>query len=190
MKNIFFILIGLLAFSFQAFAQEEEEELKTVIVNDTTLTQSYTIDALAPAKASFYSAILPGLGQVYNKKYWKLPILYGGMGFSLYNYSFNHTEYKRYRNAYKDVLAGRPLTGELAAFDADRLVRAQRFHQRNRDLSMLITVGIYILQIVDANVDAHLKQFNVNENLSLRPKMQQNEVDYKQSLGLSLSYQF
>ncbi|WP_243389550.1 DUF5683 domain-containing protein [Flavobacterium cyanobacteriorum] len=151
---------------------------------------SYKIDPLAPSKAAFYSAIVPGLGQVYNKKYWKVPIVYGGLGLSLYYYSWNNTEYHRYRDAYKDRLAGRQVSGELANLDNDRLLRGQRFHQRNRDLSMLITIGIYILNIVDANVDAHLMQFNVNENLSLRPQLQQNQIDYKHNMGLTLSYQF
>jgi len=188
-KNIFFILTLILLFSsFSAFAQTDEE-LKTVEI-DSTLIKPYTIDPLRPAKAAFLSALVPGLGQVYNKKYWKVPIVYGAMGFSLYNYSFNNTEYHKYRDAYKDVLAGRPLTGELTGFDADRLVRAQKFHQRNRDLSMLITIGLYALQIVDANVDAHLAQFNVNGNLAIKPQLQQNQIDYKHNLGLTLNYNF
>lgn len=191
MKNLLFISIAFLLISPLKLTAQETDELKTVITKqDSVLLKPYTIDALAPAKAAFYSAIVPGLGQVYNKKYWKVPIVYGGMGLSLYYYSWNNTEYHRYRDAYKDQLAGRPVTGELSELDGERLRRGQRFHQRNRDLSMLITVGIYLLNIVDANVDAHLQQFNVNENLSLRPKLQQNEIDNKYNMGLSLSLQF
>ena len=109
---------------------------------------------------------------------------------SLITPSFNQGKYTEYRNAYKDLLAGKELTGRLEGLDADRLIRAQKFHQRNRDLSMLITAGIYILNIIDANVDAHLKQFNVDENLSLSPDLQQNQIDYKYSIGLNLKYQF
>lgn len=190
MKNIFFIFVAVLLFSsFGAYAQKKEAADAQLKI-DSTLLKPYTINPLAPAKATFLSALVPGLGQVYNKKYWKVPLIYGAMGFSLYNYSFNNTNYHRYRNAYKDLLAGRPLTGDLANFDADRLIRAQKFHQRNRDLSMLLTVGIYMLQMLDANVDAHLMQFNVNENLSLKPDLQQNQVDFKRNLALSLNYQF
>jgi hypothetical protein len=145
---------------------------------------------LAPSKAAFYSAVLPGLGQAYNKDYWKIPIVYGAMGVSLYYYSWNNTKYHEYRDAYKDKLANREVTGELAGLDEERLIAAQRFHQKNRDLSLLITVGFYILNIVEANVSAHLMQFNVNDNLSLRPELQQNQIDYKHNLGLTLSYQF
>lgn len=192
MKNLFHIVIlALLLLAVPAFSQTEAE-VKDVIVTqqDSTLLKNYTIDPLAPSKAAFASAILPGLGQAYNKKYWKIPIVYGGMGLSIYYYSWNHKKYHEYRDAYKDKLAGRPVEGKLAPLDEERLIAGQKFHQRNRDLSMLITVGIYILQIVDANVDAHLMQFNVNENLSLRPQLQQNEIDYKHNMGLSLSYQF
>lgn len=188
MKNLLFIYALLLFTSLNAFAQEEVEGL--VVEKDSTKLQSYTINPLAPTKAAFYSAVVPGLGQVYNKKYWKVPIVYGGLGFSLYYYSWNNKKYHEYRDAYKDRLAGKQVTGQLAPLDNDRLIRAQKFHQRNRDLSMLISVGIYILNIVDANVDAHLMQFNVNENLSLRPQLQQNEIDYKHNMTLSLSYQF
>ncbi|MFL9842806.1 DUF5683 domain-containing protein [Flavobacterium rhizosphaerae] len=190
MKHIFSILIAVLFFSSpKAFAQDEE--LNTVvIVKDSTLLKPYTIDPLAPARAAFYSALVPGMGQIYNKKYWKLPLVYGGLAVSIYSYSFNNNKYHEYRDAYKDLLAGKPLTGKLEGVNADVLIRAQKFHQRNRDLSMLITVGIYILNIVDANVDAHLLQFNVNENLSLRPELQQNSIDYKHNLGLNLCLQF
>lgn len=154
------------------------------------MLKPYTIDPLAPGKAAFYSAVVPGLGQIYNKKYWKLPLVYGGMGVSLYYYSFNNGKYHEYRNAYKNRLAGKPVTGELAGLSNDILIRGQKFHQRNRDLSMLITVGIYILNIVDANVDAHLKQFNVNENLTFKPTLEQNPLDMQYNAGFSINYQF
>lgn len=187
MVRLFYILAFIL-FSGAAFAQEEAEPV--VIVQDSTLLKKYTIDPLAPSRAAFYSAVVPGLGQVYNKKYWKVPLVYGGMALSLYYYIWNNNKYHDYRDAYKTVLAGGTLTGELAGLDSQRLIAAQRFHQRNRDLSLLITVGIYVLNIVDANVDAHLMQFNVNENLSLRPQLQQNQIDYKFNTGVSLNYQF
>ncbi len=181
----------LLLISLPAFAQEDLK-VEQVPRKDSLLLKPYSIDPLAPSKAAFYSAIVPGLGQVYNKKYWKVPLVYGGMGLSLYYYTFNNNKYHEYRNAYKNSLAGRPVTGELAelANDPDRLIRGQRFHQRNRDLSLLITVGIYILNIVDANVDAHLKQFNVNDNLTFEPTLEQNPLDMKYNAGFSINYQF
>lgn len=191
MKNTLLIFLVSCFFATSLATAQEEELKNNLVVNDTAAVINYEeYNPLAPAKAAFYSAVLPGLGQAYNKSYWKIPIIYGGMGASMYFYSFNQTKYHEYRDAYKDLLAGRELTGELAGLDADRLIRAQRFHQRNRDLSLLITVGIYILNIVEANVDAHLTQFNVDENLSLKPQLQQNLIDKRHNFGLTLSYQF
>lgn len=171
---------------------QTEEDVKQVIVSpaDSVLLKPYTIDPLAPSKAAFRSAVLPGLGQAYNKKYWKIPLVYGAMGAGVYFYAWNNTKYHEYRDAYRNRLAGKSVEGRLAGLDEDRLIRAQRFHQKNRDLSLLITVGIYILNIIDANADAHLMQFNVNDNLSLRPQLQQNQIDYKHNMGFSLNYQF
>lgn len=183
--SIFTIL--LLFLSPEIFAQDDKIE---VVKIDSLPVKTYTIDPLAPGKAAFYSAILPGLGQVYNKKYWKVPLVYGGFALSFYYYNFNNNEYHRYRDAYKDKLAGREVTGILAGFDSNRLLRGQRFHQRNRDLSMLCMIGVYALNIIDANVDAHLMQFNVNENLSFTPGLQQNELNYNYMPVVSMSYRF
>jgi hypothetical protein len=151
-----------------------------------------TINPLAPAKAGFYSAILPGLGQAYNKKYWKIPVVYAGLGAGVYFYTWNNKKYNEFRDEYKRRLAGtedsnHPIYGGL---DDSRLLSGQKFHQKNRDLSALITAAIYFLNIVDANVDAHLMQFNVNDNLSLRPDFRQNEIDYKFNTGITFSYNF
>lgn len=184
-----FTLFLFITFSQKGLAQQENVKVEVVEV-DTIDTKPYTIDPLAPSKAAFYSAVLPGLGQVYNKKYWKVPLVYGGIGLSLYYYSFNNTKYHEFRDAYKDRLAGREVTGIYANADNDRLLRGQRFHQRNRDLSMLCAIGAYVLNIIDANVDAHLKQFNVNDNLSFSPGIIQNDINYNYAPALSMSYRF
>ncbi len=151
--------------------------------------QKEQINPLAPSKAAFYSAIVPGLGQAYNKKYWKIPLVYGAMGTSLYFYITNNKKYHSYRDAYKRRLEG--YTDDPYQYlDDSRLIQAQRFYQRNRDLSMLVTIGFYVLNIVDANVDAHLLQFNVNDNLSFQPELYQNDMNNKTNLGLSLNYKF
>jgi hypothetical protein len=151
--------------------------------------QKAQINPLAPSKAAFYSAIVPGLGQAYNKKYWKIPLVYGAMGTSLYFYITNNKKYHKYRDAYKRRLEGYN-DDPFQYLDDSRLIQAQRFYQRNRDLSMLVTIGFYVLNIVDANVDAHLLQFNVNDNLSFQPELYQNDMNNKTHLGLSLNYKF
>ncbi len=85
-------------------------------------------------------------------------------------------------------MAGEP--DDYGYLDTPRLVQAQRFYQRNRDLSLFVAIGFYVLNIVDANVDAHLLQFNVNDNLSFEPDVYQNDINYKTNLGLSLNYKF
>jgi hypothetical protein len=147
------------------------------------------IDPLAPSRAAFYSAILPGLGQVHNKKYWKVPIVYGAMGTSLYFYFDNNKKYNQYRDAYKRRLAGFN-DDQFQYLDDSRLIAAQRFYQRNRDLSLLIAAGFYILNIVDANVDAHLMQFNVSDDLSVVPDVYPNEINQKPNVGLTLNFKF
>ena len=130
--------ILLLTLVVQAGAQTQGE-LSLLRERDTIKPPSIKeIDMLAPSKAAFYSAILPGLGQAYNKKYWKIPIVYGAMGTSIYFYLDNNKKYHRYRDAYKRRLAGFT-DDEFSYLDNGRLIQAQRFYQRNRDLSMLIT---------------------------------------------------
>lgn len=163
------------------------QEISDVIIAKDS-TKLVEIDPLRPTKASFYSALVPGLGQAYNKKYWKIPIVYGAIGSSLYFYLNNNDKYHSYRDAYKQRLLGLP--DQYDYLDDTRLIQAQRFYQRNRDLSLLFCVGFYILNIVDANVDAHLIQFNVSDKLSFAPEVYQNEINYKTNVGLTFNYKF
>jgi hypothetical protein len=151
-------------------------------------------DPLAPARAAFYSAILPGLGQAYNKKYWKIPIAYAGLGVGIYFYISNDQEYDRYRSIYKRRLEGHRddefIVNGVERVTNEGLIRAQRFYARNKEISLLVTAGIYALNIIDANVDAHLAQFNVSEDLSLRPSVNFDEFTGKAGYGLSLNFNF
>ncbi|MDN3594706.1 DUF5683 domain-containing protein [Zunongwangia endophytica] len=146
-------------------------------------------NALAPAKAAFYSAILPGLGQIYNGRIWKVPIVYAAIGIPVYLYIDNNKQYDRYRTAYKQRLAGKE--DEFAGNISDEGLRnAQELYQRNKELSLLFAVGLYALNIIDANVDAHLQQFNVNEDLSFKPNYKLDEFTGKSNYGFSLNYKF
>ena len=186
MNKISFIVLFLFALgNTSVFSQAKTEA--ALIAKDTI--KSNDIDPLTPAKAAFYSAILPGLGQAYNKKYWKIPIVYGAIGVSMYYYIDSNTKYNQYRDAYKRRLEGYT-DDEYSYYDNDRLISAQKFYQRNRDLSALFVVGFYVLNIVDANVDAALIQFNVNENLSVRPDVYMNDVTSKANVGLTFNYNF
>lgn len=182
---IFFLFL----LSQAAFSQDD---LRLIEID----TVESKINPLAPAKAAFFSAILPGLGQAYNKKYWKIPIVYGAIGTGVYSYFWNKERYDGYRDAYKQRLQfGEQSTDQYnnvngVKLTPEKLIAAQKFHQRNKDLSLLITTLLYILNIVDANVDGHLKQFNVNGKLTVRPEIRQSEFLNKQDVGLTLNYQF
>ena len=186
MYKIIFIALSLfIVGNTTVFAQTETE---AVLVAKDTL-KSNNIDPLTPAKAAFYSAVLPGLGQAYNKKYWKIPLVYGAIGTSLYFYIDNNKKYHQYRDAYKRRLEGYT-DDNYTYLDNTRLIAGQKFYQRNRDLSALVTLAFYALNIIDANVDAALLQFNVDENLSVRPIIYPNDVTLKTNVGLTLNYNF
>lgn len=195
LKRIIPVIVLLLVAGFM-YAQEDTllvAPAANVLVEEPLAYEPY--DALAPARAAFYSAVLPGLGQAHNGKYWKIPIAYAGLGVGVYFYLNNDKQYDRYRSIYKRRLAGytddefTTPQGVQRVTD-DGLIRAQRFYQRNKELSLLVIAGIYALNIIDANVDAHLQQFNVSEDLSLKPALNFDEYTGKTGYGLSLNFNF
>jgi len=134
------------------------------------------------------------LGQAYNGSYWKIPIAYGGLATGIYFYLDNDKEYDRFRDAYKNRIAGRPDefdgSGDSPLVATDRLISAQETYQKNKEISLLVTVGIYILNIIDANVEAHLRQFNVDEDLSVQPNLDFDSLTGKTNYGLTLNFSF
>lgn len=194
----FYISFVILLFSCWAgFSQTETDSISTstpnAMVVDSVVRKPLNI--LAPSKAAFYSAVLPGLGQAYNGKYWKIPIVYAALGTGIYIYLDNDKTYKRYRDAYKSRLAGHTddeFYGDQATprVSSDGLVRAQNTLRRNKELALLITIGLYALNIIDANVDAHLLQYNLDENLALKPHFKYNEYENATNLGVTLNFKF
>ena len=155
------------------------------------------INPLAPSRAAFYSALLPGLGQAYNKRYWKIPLVYGAIGTGVYAYSFNNSQYNRYRDAFKSRLAGFTSDefygpGPTPFVSDESLQDAQERFQEDRDLALLITILLYALNIIDANVDAHLKQYNVNEELSIdfHPFLERDPFEQNPYYGMAFQIKF
>lgn len=213
---LLFVFFGL----FFCTAQEEEKEspkdsvqnsadsLKTDLKRrgvrvEAASVEKKRINPLAPSKAAFYSAVLPGLGQIYNKKYWKVPIVYGALGTGIYVYSFNNTEYDRFREAFKRRRAGFTddeffdINGDgnpdgMPDVSESALQDAQERFQRDRDLALLITIVLYALNVIDANVDAHLKQYNVDEDLvfDIKPYIDLNPIDANPNFGLGMVVKF
>ena len=192
-NKLFYIFLFLVANNL--FAQKSDTlsvKQEGLIIKETAVVKE-PYNPLAPAKAAFYSAVIPGLGQAYNKKYWKIPIVYAGIGAGIYFYIRNNKDYDRFRNAYKRRLAGFTDDefwgdGNTPIISNDRLVDAQKTSQKNKDLSIVVAVGFYLLNIIDANVDAHLRQFNVNDDLSFKPNFEINPIDSNANYILTLKY--
>lgn len=191
------IILALLIFctSFNAFSQKDSTSVKEVKVKGKIEVTDDFYNPLSPSKAAFYSAIFPGMGQIYNKKYWKAPIVWGAMGTSIYFYLDNNSEYKRFRRAFKQRESG--LQDEFTQDDGteiisrDGLVNAQKILRQNRDLSLLATIILYTLQIVEASVNAHLIQFNTSDNLSFRPIIIQDRFSLDApTVGMSFKFTF
>lgn len=208
MRHKLVLLFVLLWVGHSSFSQEKEatppatpKALKTqgILLEEGSYTK-VKIDPLSPAKAAFYSAIFPGLGQIYNKRYWKLPIVYGAIGTALLVYSNRNTEYNRARDAFKRRRAGFTdddffdLNGDGIGPDVSdaALQNAQENIQEERDLALIIAIALYALNIIDANVDAHLKQYNVNNDLSLdfKPYLNIDPLTQMPNYGMTLILQF
>jgi hypothetical protein len=185
MKN-YYILVLIFTF-LNGYCQTKKENYLKSFPQDSLVE----IDPLRPAKAAFYSAILPGLGQAYNKKYWKIPIVYGAIGTSVYFYFDNQKKYNYYRDEYKRRLEGFKSDDiYLGNLTNSQLITAQKQFQKNRDLSSLFIVGFYVLNIIEANVDASILQFNVDNRLSIKPNIERQNTLSDSSMGLSLVYSF
>jgi len=136
---------------------------------------------------------LPGLGQIVNKKYWKLPILYGGAGTMMFYIDYNNKKYQQFRNAY---LEQRSLPESLwkdplaINVEQDNLQRGIDFYRRNRDLLMILLAGIYFIQIVDAYVDAQLMDFDISEDLTFRIQPGLMPDGYTTSINYGLKFVF
>lgn len=143
----------------------------------------------SPHKATMYSALIPGMGQVYNKKYWKLPIIYGLTGVFIYAFDFNNDNYNKYKNAYADITSGKIETFE--GYTETQVSRLKDNFQRSRDLNVIVLAGIYLLNVVDATVDAHLFDYDISQDLSINIQPALNKTfDNKNTLGFSCSFSF
>ena len=187
-----FILAIFLLPSIYCFSQKDTTN---VVVKDKKINSNNIYNPLSPSKAAFYSAVFPGGGQTYNKKYWKVPLAWAAVGIPTYFYLDNNSEYKRYRKAYKLRKTG--LVDEFTLEDGTELIsltgleRAQKTLRGNRDLSLLVVIIGYVLQIVEASVNAHLLQFDASDNITVNPTIMSNPIKIEApSVGFSFKYSF
>ena len=153
-----------------------------VVFSFTTSAQEY--GEKIPKKAGLYSAILPGSGQVYTKKYWKVPVIYGGLITSAYYINESNDLYQLYKSTYLNRLDG-DFTDNLNYSDSDLRTLTEHY-RRNREVSALLFTLTYILNIVDASVNAHLFDYDVSEDLSLH--IQPVYFSKENASGFSLSF--
>ncbi len=174
---------------YQLDAQEKtilEHKTDSLYISHVEVNKK-NINPLSPAKAAFYSAILPGLGQIYNKQYWKVPIVWGSIGAGLYFYNWNTKQYNEYREAYFSRKKGLP--DKYPQYTDEVLIEAQEFYRKQRETTLMLTIAAYFLNIIDANVSAHLKQWNVDDNLSIKT-ISIPQYGGKNAVGLGLNYKF
>jgi hypothetical protein len=123
----------------------------------------------SPRRATIYSAILPGLGQVYNKKYWKIPIIYGGFAALTYSYIFNDGKYSDYLHefTYRNTQDSANFNPNMLKYKDENILELKNSYQKSRELTIIGFVVLYALNIIDATVDGHLYAFDISDNLSM-----------------------
>jgi len=185
----YFILFSTFGICCATYSQRIDPDITSI---DVLKKDGY--NPLNPARASFYSAIIPGLGQIHNKDYWKIPIVYGALATPIYYYSTNNNSYKRYRKAFKLRESGLKdeftLDNGSILISRNGLMNAQKKLKQNRDTSLITFVALYVLQILDASISAHLQQFNVDDKISFDSKIYKEPISDDLFMGLSLNLNF
>lgn len=180
-----------LIISFSSFAQQ-------VTVQDSISEQKLSAAEVkhhSVKKAVVYSAIVPGWGQVYNKHWWKVPIIYagfGGLGFAI---GYNTKRWRTYSDAYRARVDGDPSTVDefVDVYSEANLVTLKNFYRHNRDLAIIFTTVLYSLNLIDAAVDAHLFEYDISDDLTLRvqPQLQfPTSTDPTSFTGLNMCMRF
>ena len=205
------------------FAVEDTIKAETALTHADSMTLMMSADTLQvkhkrdwatwhpnPKRALWLALVIPGAGQIYNRKYWKLPIVYGGFVGCAYAMRWNNQMYRDYSQAYMDLMDNDPNTDSYNSFmhlgtkiDESNITRYQELFKRRkdrfrrwRDLSFFCLIGVYALSVVDAYVDASLSEFDISDNLSLKvePTIINNNTERnplrQNSLGLSCSLNF
>ena len=199
----------------------ELDEIQTKMIRHNTMQQIYAGLAIATylyfigdaavnystnevsqvKKATTLSTICPGAGQIYNKSYWRVPIIVGGLASTIYTIDWNNRCYQRFKTSYNlrvdyDNNPDKYPNGSADEFrgnyTATFLKNLKDSYRRNRDLCILLTAGIYLLNILDAHVDAHLQDYDISDDLTMNmePYFDVTPVGSKPTMGLSLNFKF
>lgn len=168
---------------------------KLLIAQDNIINDTFLVKKHSPKKATLYSAVLPGLGQAYNKKHWKIPIVYAGFGVLSYFIISNRSEYLQFREAYDYVMVGdtTPINNDYVyKYSPDQLSKARDYYRRNMELSIILSGFWYILNILDASVDAHLFDYDISDDLSLHvePLIKNSFIKPEPITGITIKLKF
>lgn len=199
---IFFILLGCLSSMAQkkinTLSAKDSSVVRNKSVPGKKSTDSAAIKVYSPRSAAIRSAILPGLGQIYNKKYWKVPIVYAALGISGGVFLYNLKYYKSTRFAYTvkynmrvygtDSSKYASIKDNLKPLSEESLRSYRNTFRQDIDYSALVFLLLWGLNVVDATVDAHLKSFDVSPDLSLQIKPGHSEMANTNGLSLVLSF--
>lgn len=180
----------LLLFFLGAVPSFSQNQIETEEVEPTPEEKpDYSSLPKNPRKATILSAILPGAGQVYNNKAWKVPLIYAGFMADIYFINFNNKRYQTFRTALFAFDDGD--RSQFPSLNREALVRNVDYWRQNRDLTILLLAAIYALNLIDANVDAHLSGFDISDDISM--KIEPNVGTFAASgntMGVSLKFQF
>jgi hypothetical protein len=213
MKHVFFVIVLILSIPMLALSQHKDslivKDITGKVVASSNVKKSnwvYKYDSTGkrvyePRKAAIMSAILPGLGQAYNRKYWKIPLAWAAVGIPIYSYFYNRGVYRDIQYAIEVTNAGPNDPNYQEMFDKvdpklqylvehqslNSLTNYRNEYRKDMDYSILFTLLLWGLNVVDATVDAHLKGFNVNDNLTMQVRP---AITSPQSIGVSLVFKF
>lgn len=150
------LFLSVLSLSFNVIAQDDSVKV---------------LKKHSPKRAALYSTVIPGLGQAYNRKYWKIPIVYGGIGTCAYFTIFSNGRYTEFRDAWRELNATDPngtMEFDGYLYTLNGLETGKNYYRRNRDLFTIFTAGVYLMNIIDASVDAHLFDFDISDDLTMQ----------------------
>lgn len=173
LRGILFLVIGLLTLQTKALGVTESKD-------STNLQNEITVKKHIPSKATIYSAVLPGLGQVYNKKYWKVPFIWGGFAGLIYSVNYYNTRLVNFKTAYFDLTDNNSNTRSYETLYPTKdftvtsnysqykttMISDIADYRRSRDIMIICTMGFYLFNVLDANVNANLLDFDISEDLT------------------------
>ena len=192
-KNFFFVFSIIMVLFLSTITQETSAQSAASLHLGKDTVYRYFPEH-SPTKATWMSAALPGLGQYYNGKYWKIPIIYAGFSTFAFFVIQNKYEYLRFKEAYAisiEIPDPANSTNPLVAnYTSSQLLSQREFYQSNLELSYILTGAFYLLQIIDAAVDANLYDYDVSDDLSIRiePQLMPTEQGIKVSPGIGIRF--